>query len=77
MTLKENIKEKRFISPKKSGKIAEKDHQRASDFGQLFFGTSLDTYLQNKNIKQNLAICGKENARSTLLVHWTLQLLKG
>ena len=58
MTLKENIKEKRFISPKKIGKIAEKKHQRASDFGQLFFGTSLDTYLQNKNIKQNLAICG-------------------
>ena len=33
LTLKENIKGKQFISAKKFGKIAEKDHPWSSDFG--------------------------------------------
>ena len=63
MALKENIKEKRFILPKKSGNFAKKDHFWDSDYARVFKKTSLDPKLQDKNIKQNLAICGKSNAK--------------
>ena len=42
MALKENVKEIRFILPKKSGNFAKKDHFWESDFARVLKIASLD-----------------------------------